>query len=356
VLAMPGIVGVTPFLYNEVMVAADQNLTGTVLEGIDPGNVGTVKNLPRTIQEGRMEWLADPGRIPHGPEARGADVFGDAPARKERAPPPEQGKVLPGIVIGKEMGHALRVFVGDTVNVISPLGDLGPSGPQPKSRPFRVAAIFFTGMYEYDSKFAYIELSEAQRFFGTGESVSGLEVKVRDVDQARPILKRVVARLEGYPYRAQDWGAMNRNLFSALQMEKVVMAVILGFIVLVASFIIVATLIMQVLDKRREIAVLKSMGAGQPSVMKIFVAEGIIIGAVGTAFGLLLGFGTCLLVDKVGIPLDPEVYYISNLPVRMNPVEFLLVALVAMALSYLATIYPASKASRLEPVEGLRSE
>jgi lipoprotein-releasing system permease protein len=166
----------------------------------------------------------------------------------------------------------------------------------------------------------------------------------------------VVFALGGWPYRAKDWGELNRSLFAALQQEKVVMAIILGFIVLVASFIIVATLIMQVLDKRREIAVLKSMGAGQSSVMKIFVAEGLVIGAVGTAFGLLLGLGTCFLIDKVGIPLDPEVYYISNLPVRMDPVEFGLVALLALALSYLATLYPAAKASRLEPVEGLRSE
>jgi lipoprotein-releasing system permease protein len=354
VLAVGGVVGATPFLYNEVMVANDQNLTGTVLEGIDPATVGTVKDLPRTIQEGRLEWLSRPEAIPEGPELRGDLAAPGAPPRAPRTP--AGGRVLPGIVVGKEMSHALRVFVGDVVNVISPLGDLGPSGPQPKSRPFRVAAIFYTGMYEYDSKFAYIELGEARRFFGTGESVTGLEVKVADMDRARPILKRVVSALEGYPYRAQDWGAMNRNLFSALQMEKLVMGIILGFIVLVASFTIVSTLVMQVLDKRREIAVLKSMGAGQPSIMKIFVAEGVVIGAVGTAFGLLLGLGTCLLIDRVGIPLDPEIYYISNLPVRMNPVEFLLVALLALALSYLATIYPASKASRLEPVEGLRGE
>ncbi len=232
----------------------------------------------------------------------------------------------------------------------------GPAGPQPKSRPFRVAAVVYTGMYEYDSKFAYLALPEAQRFFGTGDSVTGLELRVQNVDAARATMRRVLTALEGYPYRVKDWGELNRNLFSALMMEKVVMAIILGFIVLVASFIIVATLIMQVLDKRREIAVLKSMGAGEPSVMKIFVAEGLVIGAIGTAFGLLLGFGTCLLIDKVGIPLDPEVYYISNLPVKMNPAEFGLVALLALALSYLATIYPASKASRLEPVEGLRSE
>ncbi|GEJ58742.1 FtsX-like permease family protein [Anaeromyxobacter diazotrophicus] len=371
VLAVTGVTGATPFIYSEVMVSAGQNLSGTLLEGIDPRTVGTVLELPRTVDDGKLDWLLHPEQIPPAPEYRSNPeaFFKDAPPGKEpKAPPPKaappeapQGagpaaRPLPGIVLGRELARGLRVYVGDVVNVISPLGDLGPSGPQPKSRPFKVAAIFYSGMYEYDSKFAYVDLAEAQRFFGLGDSVHGFELKVRDVDEARPILRRVLAALEGYPYRVRDWGELNRNLFSALMMEKVVMAVILGFIVLVATFTIVATLIMQVLDKRREIAVLKSMGAGRPSVMKVFVAEGLVIGAVGTGFGLLLGLGTCLLIDKVGIPLDPEVYYISNLPVRMNPVEFLLVALLALALSYLATIYPASKASRLEPVEGLRAE
>ncbi|WP_279324373.1 ABC transporter permease, partial [Anaeromyxobacter soli] len=347
VLHVPGVVGATPILYNEVMLSAGQNLTGAIVKGIDVGSVGTVTELPKSIEEGKLGWLEKPELIPPPGKSESPD---------EQRAPPRAGKTLPGIVVGRELARALRVFVGDQVNVVSPFGDLGPAGPQPKSRPFRVAAIFHSGMFEYDSKFAYVDLAEGQRFFGTGDAVTAFELKVREPDAARAVMGRVVFELGGWPFRARDWTELNRSLFSALQTEKVVMAVILGFIVLVATFTIVATLVMLVLEKRKEIGVLKSMGAGVPSVMKIFMAEGVTIGAVGTAFGLLLGYGSCLLIDKVGIPLDPEVYYISNLPVVIDPSQFALVAFAALALSYLATLYPATKAARLNPVDGLRSE
>jgi lipoprotein-releasing system permease protein len=265
-------------------------------------------------------------------------------------------KKMPGLCLGKEMSSQLRVWVGDVVNVITPLGDIGPTGPVPRSRAFRVACILYSGMYEYDSKFAYIALAEAQKFFRLGNNVTGLELKFRDVDAARALGRKIVATLGGYPYRAKDWAELNRNLFSALKLEKLAMAIILTFIVLVACFNILSTLIMLVLEKTKEISILKSMGARDASIMKIFVVEGLTIGAVGTAMGLLLGLASCSFIERYGLRLDPDVYYISNLPVNADGAQFLMVAGISLALSYLATLYPSIKASRLSPVDGLREE
>jgi lipoprotein-releasing system permease protein len=371
-----GVTGVTPFILNEVIVSSDQNNSGALIKGIEPQTVAQVSNLSITMKEGRVKWLEEPEKIPRKQDTRIQPVP-DAPLTISRPSSSESGseealseeeiigsssdkskiEALPGILLGKELAHSLKVSIGDRVHVVSPLGgELGPTGPVPKSRSFLVAGIVFTGMYEFDAKFAYIHLHEAQKFFGLGESVTGLEVKTNDIDNTRQITKNILRSLDGYPYRTRDWGEMNKNLFSALRLEKLVMAVILAFIVLVACFNILATLIMKVLEKSKEIAILKSMGSTDTSIMKIFVLEGLIIGAIGTFLGLALGYITCMFVQVVGIQLDAEVYYIDQLPVRVEPLQFAVVALVAILMSYLATIFPATRASRVAPVDGLRNE
>lgn len=388
VLGVRGVIGETPFTLNEVMVSSENNLSGVVLKGIDPDTVGSVTDLAREVTEGDLAWLRDPTKIPiendddAGLTAHLGRVLAEEKdaedelhaGRKEAGKPSSQkhppaplvvkappvappGPALPGIVLGRELAKSLRVFVGDKVNVVSPLSnELGPSGPIPKSRPFRVAALFYSGMYEYDSKFAYLNLPEAQKFFGTEGAITGLEIKVDDLDATRRITRDIMFALDGYPYHTKDWGEMNKNLFAALAMEKLVMAIILGFASLPVGFLILSILMFLAFEKSKEIAVLKSMGARDQSIMKVFVLEGLIIGGVGAVLGLAVGLGICLFIAKGGIKLDPSVYYIDALPVRIELWQFGVVGLSALMLSYLATMYPAVAASRLSPVEGLRNE
>ncbi|MBX5484388.1 MAG: ABC transporter permease, partial [Myxococcaceae bacterium] len=386
----PGIVGATPFILNEVMLSSEDQIAGTVIKGVDPKTAGTVTDLNRNVTPADgVENLLHPERIVRDNRLNesGAGVIDERPAgegsgaKKEGRPsatPTEEdwdrlilgtpeldrtprkeekkGPVLPGIILGKELAQQLHVVVGDRINVVSPLGgELGPQGPMPKSRPFRVAGIFYSGMYEYDSKFAYISLSAAQDFFGL-QGVSGIEVKVDDIDDARRIMNTILTELGNYPYRVRDWGEMNHNLFSALRLEKLVMGIILSIIVVVAAGLIVATVIMLVLEKRKEIAVLKALGVPDGGVLKIFLAEGLQIGMAGGLLGLLAGLAWCLLIEKVGIKLDPEVYYIPSLPVKVEPLQTAVPVVIAVLVTYLASIYPALKASRVEPVEGLKAE
>ncbi|RKH62038.1 ABC transporter permease [Corallococcus llansteffanensis] len=360
---VPGVVGQTPFIINQVMIASEGNVDGVIIKGIDPHSVGSVTDLPQNILPGGdLDHLEHPAKIL---PSRALDDDEDAPTKKLReeedpiigkASKPSKPAVLPGIIVGRELAASLRVVVGDRVNVVSPLGtELGPSGPIPKSRAFRVAGVFYSGMYEYDSKFVYILLSEAQDFFAL-KGATGIELKVADIDDARRISNQVVRVLGGYPYRARDWGEMNKNLFSALRLEKLVMGIILSIIIIVAAGLIVATVIMLVLEKRKEISVLKALGVPDGGIVKIFLAEGLQIGVAGGLLGLFSGLAWCLFIEKVGIKLDPEVYYIPALPVRIEPVQTALSVVIAVLVTYLASIYPALKASSVEPVEGLKAE
>jgi lipoprotein-releasing system permease protein len=273
---------------------------------------------------------------------------------KEESVDPDQETPIPGIILGKELAGKLGVFYGEKITVVSPFGVVGPLGMVPKMKRFEVVGIFDSGMYEYDSSLAYISLSAAQDFFGMGDKVTGLEIKVDDIFIADRVAQRIEQTL-GFPYGARDWMKMNRNLFSALKLEKIMMFIILVLIILVASFNIVSTLTMIVVEKGREIAILKAMGANRRGVMRIFMIDGLVIGLLGTLIGLPLGYGVCQVLQNF-YSLPSDIYYINHLPVKIRPLDVSLVALSALLISFLATLYPSWQAAKLDPAEALRYE
>ncbi len=327
-----GVVAATPFIFNQVMLTTEGGITGAVLRGVDPDTIGDVTSL---VQNTRLGSVAALG-------------FSEPP----------------GIVIGNELARTLGVLIGDLVNVVTPLGTMTPLGMAPKREQFRVVGIFTSGYYEYDTSFAYISISSAQRFFGMDDVVTGIEVKVEDVYRAREVALRIGKTL-GFPFWTMDWMAMNRNFFKALKMERIAMFIILTLIVFVAALAIVTTLIMVVMEKTREIAILKSMGAATSSIMKIFIFEGLIIGVVGTILGTVLGLLIAYNIEPLTQFLEGvfrfkflpgDVYYIDELPSTVRPLTVVLIDGIAILLSFLATLYPSWKGANLDPVEALRYE
>lgn len=364
-----GVVTAAAFVLGEGMVSSESGLSGTLVKGIDPERPDSVAELKKNVEEGKIEHLLDPSKIRGvgrgswrtmgsttatlSDGARLGDFADVAVGGSSFGSP----RVLPGIVIGREMAKTLRVAVGDIVNLVSPVSEeIGPTGPQPKLRRFRVAAIFYSGMYEFDSKFTYIDMKQAQRFFGLRKKATGIELRVGDLDDTSRIVEEVKRRIGGFPYGVKDWREMNKELFSALLLEKLAMFIILTFIVMVASFLIVSTLVMIVLEKGREIAILKSMGANDASIMKVFVVQGLIVGFVGATLGLIGGVGICSFIARFGIDLDPDVFYITRLPVVMSWGEIAVIVISAILITFLASIYPAIAAAQLNPVEGLRDD
>ena len=329
VRATPGVAGAVPFTFHQVMLSASRTSVGAVLRGLDLAGAATVLDLPRAIKE------TDPRSL-----RREGDALRLAPD---------------GILLGRVLAANLGVRVGDVVTVVSPQGSiLTPFGLAPRLRPFTVAGIFDVGMHEYDAGLALVALETAQRLFHLGSSVSGIEVKMEDVDQAAPAARAIQGRL-GFPYYTRDWLQMNRNLWAALQLEKLAMFVILLFIVMVAAFNIVSTLSMGVMDKGAAIGILKSMGATGRGIMRVFMVQGVIIGAVGTLLGALLGGLICYLQATYQIvQLKGDVYFLSVLPILVKPWDVAWVVAASLGLSFLATLYPSWTAARLDPVAAIR--
>src|SRR5678815_250879 len=328
----PEVLAVQPFIFAEMLVTRGKGeLSGVAIKGIDPTRVRGVLDLEKHMTVGSVDSLA-------------------------KVPGPGE---LPPIIMGKELAHKLKAKVGDDVTVVVPLSNIDfdtwrAKSSAPRTRKFRVTGIFYSGFDEYDRRLMYTALRDAQDLNGRGDQVMGVELKVKDVDRASEIAKKLEAALGGPPYTVQDWYDLNKNLFTALNLQKLALVIILTLIIIVAAVNMISALTMMVTDKTREIAILKSMGATSGSVARVFQLLGVAIGGVGVLIGVVIGVVTCYVVSAYGYHLDPKVYLIDRLPIDVRWFEVVLVAGVTMAISLGSTWAPAQAAATLRPVEGLR--
>ena len=345
----PGVTSTSPFIYNQGMLVTEYSVSGSVIRGIDPNNSASVAAVAEAVGKGSLPE-----------EGKDRDALFDEGARIVSGLLHKTVSGNPPIIIGRELSNLIGATIGDTVNLVSPYGKIGPFGPTAKIRKFGVIGVFDYGMIEYDSSTAYVSLEDAMDFFETRSKITGIEVRVDDIYQARETGDKIAETL-GYPFYSRNWEDSNRSLFRALRLERMAIGIFLGFIVLVAALNIVSTLTMLVMEKKRDIAVLMSMGARKSGIRKIFIYDGMIIGTVGTLLGTLFGYLICRFLEtsnfiKEAIPFDDNVYPISEFPVRIEPVYFLVVAASSLLICFLATLYPSYRASRENPVESLRYE
>ena len=345
VRSVKGVIAAAPFIMNQVMLINGDRVSGIVVRGIDPEKEETVSDLGKNMVSGTVSDLKTKSSF--SGEIKGRE-------KKNRA----------GIILGKELSRRLGVGVGDIVSMVSPVSRVTPVGLIPRMKLFKVVGVFESGMYEYDANLSFILLKSAQKFFSMKNGVSGIEVRVADIEQAGNIAS-VIQKELGFPYLVRDWMRMNRNLFSALKLEKIVMFIILILIIFVAAFNIVSTLFMLVMEKAKEIAILKSMGASCSSIMKIYSYQGLVIGLVGTFLGCATGFVIVPNLNEIvgsiesifGIVAFPsDVYYLDRLPSKIQYTDSFLIIIFSVVICLVASLYPAWRASKLDLVDGLRYE
>jgi lipoprotein-releasing system permease protein len=323
---LPHVTATTPFIYGQAMVATKERMQGVVVRGIDPVTESNVTDLAKNMTVGTLKDLD------------------------------QNGQKQPGIIIGEDLARKLGVSVGDTVTMVNPLGEETPLGMVPKMKKFTITGLFDAGMYDYNTGFVYISLPDAQKYFDMPGRVSGVQVRIDRIYDADRIASAIQTAL-GYPFYTRNWMEMNKNFFSALLLEKIGMSLILVVIIVVASFNIIGTLTMIVMEKNREIAILKSMGSSPGSIVKIFMFAGLAIGSVGTAIGVVIGSSAVMILTKTDIiSLPKDVYQVSHLPLTTSGLDVLFIALTALGISFLATLYPSWQAARQDPVEVLRYE
>ncbi len=326
VRAVPGVTGAAPAIFGKAIARTQAGDAFITFKGIDPALEPEVTDLGQAMRRGTLTALAEE-----------AD---DAP---------------PGIVIGEDLANQLSAYVGDDLSLITPQGTLSPMGLIPRARRFRVVGIFRLGLYEYDAAMGVMSLDAAASLAGTDQPHL-IELKVEDVYDAPRMADRLPEQL-GERYDAEDWADRNQSLFSALWLEKMAISITIGLIVMVAALNIIASLILLVMEKSRDIAILKTMGASSRSIMAIFMAQGLVIGLIGTSAGAVLGWGVSAVMDRyklIRVPTD--VYQISHVPFTIVPWDMTVVVVAAVAICFLATIYPARQAARLDPVQALRFE
>ncbi|MCA1927448.1 MAG: lipoprotein-releasing ABC transporter permease subunit [Calditerrivibrio sp.] len=324
--SVKGVKAVSPFIFSQVLLTGPNNVSGVMLRGVIPEKESEAINIKQFITTGNFE------HIKHYYDNKS------------------------GIVLGKDLALTLGVRLYDEVVMVAPFGKKGPFGFTPKMQKFNVVGIFDSGMFDYNSGLAFIDIKAAQQFFDYGDVVSAFSIKVDDIDNAPKIAKTIADKLD-FPFWARDWLSMNKNLFSALELEKSAMFIVLTLIVIVASFNIVSLITMTVKDKKRDIAILRAMGASEKIIQRIFIKQGMIIGLAGTLIGDILAYVICVVIKKYKIiSLPKDIYFMDRIPVEIVPEVFLIVTAAAIIITYLSALYPAKQGARMDPIAALRND